>query len=324
MANAAAAPIRRHHHITLCSGGAQEDYDFHTQVLSLKSVKKTALYDGDVPIYHLYYGNDLGEESTLVTTFPMRQSGRKARRGTGQIRTLSLSVPVSSLGFWHKRLADHGFAVREQSRFGEKALGFSHPCGLDYELVGIADDNRKPYSNGAVPSELAIRGTHGIVVSVREHETSSEFMTLAWSGKRIAEDGRFVRYVFGDDTAGPFSGRIVDFMLEPELPQASWTYGEGVVHHCAFQVDDYAAQDTVKFRLEGLGFTDTSERKDRGYFDSIYVRTPAGALFEATVSKPGGMTVDEKVDQLGASFQVPPPFRHRTAELMAYLEPLKY
>ena len=96
---ATAAPIRRHHHITLCSGGAQEDYDFHTKVLSLKSVKKTALYDGVVPIYHLYYGNDLGEESKLVTTFPMRQSGRKGRRGTGQIRILSLSVPQSALGF---------------------------------------------------------------------------------------------------------------------------------------------------------------------------------------------------------------------------------
>src|ERR1043165_3362194 len=93
---ATSAPIRRHHHITLCSGGAQEDYDFHTKVLSLKSVKKTALYDGDVPIYHLYYGNDLGEESTLVTTFPMRQSGRKARKGTGQIRSLSLSVPTTA------------------------------------------------------------------------------------------------------------------------------------------------------------------------------------------------------------------------------------
>ena len=44
--------IRRHqHHITLCVGTAQDDYDFHTKVLGLKSVKKTALYDGDVPIY---------------------------------------------------------------------------------------------------------------------------------------------------------------------------------------------------------------------------------------------------------------------------------
>jgi glyoxalase family protein len=324
MANA--APIRRHHHITLCSGGAQEDYDFHTKVLSLKSVKKTALYDGDVPIYHFYYGNDLGEESTLITTFPMRQSGRKARRGTGQIRTLSLSVPVSALTFWARRLAAHGIATREASRFGERALQFQHPCGLDYEMVGIADDDRKPYSNGEVPSELAIRGTHAIVVSVREHETSNEFMTEGWSARRIAEDGRFVRYVFGDGEGdqATHTGKIVDFALEPELPQASWTYGEGVVHHCAFQVDDYTAQDQVKFRLEGMGFTDTSERKDRGYFESIYVRTPAGALFEATVSKPEGMTIDEKIDQLGTSFQIPPPFRHRTKELLEYLEPLRY
>jgi catechol 2,3-dioxygenase-like lactoylglutathione lyase family enzyme len=314
------AQIRRHHHITLCSGGAQEDYDFHTKVLSLKSVKKTALYDGTVPIYHLYYGNDLGEESTLVTTFPMRQSGRKGRRGTGQIRTLSLSVPQSSLGFWAKRLATHGFEVREASRFGERALQFQHPCGLDYELVGIADDNRKPYSNGEVPSELAIRGTHGIVVSVREHETSNEFMTQGWTARRTLEDGRFVRYVFGEGA----SGQIVDFMLEPELPQATWTFGEGVVHHCAFQVDDYAAQDQVKGSLEALGFTDTSERKDRGYFDSIYVRTPAGAMFEATVSKPGGMTVDEPFDKLGTSFQVPPVFADRAKEIMAFLEPLRY
>jgi glyoxalase family protein len=75
--------IQRHHHITLCVGGAQEDYDFHTLVLGLKSVKKTALYDGDVPIYHLYYGNDTGAESTLVTTFPMHQSGAAA----GGVRT---------------------------------------------------------------------------------------------------------------------------------------------------------------------------------------------------------------------------------------------
>src|SRR4030095_8316998 len=89
--------ILKHHHITLNVGTAQEDYDFHTKVLGLKSVKKTALYDGDEPIYHLYYGNDLGDEGTLITCFPMRQSGRKGRPGTGQIKTLALSIPRSSL-----------------------------------------------------------------------------------------------------------------------------------------------------------------------------------------------------------------------------------
>src|SRR5262245_50735578 len=183
------APIRRHHHITLCSGGAQEDYDFHTKVLSLKSVKKTALYDGDVPIYHLYYGNDLGEESTLVTSFPMRQSGRVGRRGTGQVSTLALSVPESALGFWKKRLSDAGFAVREGERFGERAVHFAHPCGIPYALVAVADDDRRPYSNGEVPAELAIRGTHGVTVSAAELESSAEFLSVGWSARETARDG---------------------------------------------------------------------------------------------------------------------------------------
>ena len=45
------------HHLTFCVGGAQEDYDFHVRTLGLKSVKKTVLFDGEIPIYHLYYAN---------------------------------------------------------------------------------------------------------------------------------------------------------------------------------------------------------------------------------------------------------------------------
>src|ERR1700674_643117 len=112
--------IQRHHHITLCVGGAQEDYDFHTKVLGLKSVKKTALYDGDVPIYHLYYGNDTGRESTLVTSFPMRQSGRVGRRGTNQTKVLMLSIPNTALGYWRSRLGAHGIEVAEREVLGEK------------------------------------------------------------------------------------------------------------------------------------------------------------------------------------------------------------
>jgi catechol 2,3-dioxygenase-like lactoylglutathione lyase family enzyme len=44
--------ILKNHHITLSVGTAQEDYDFHTKVLGLKSVKKTAAYDGNEPIYY--------------------------------------------------------------------------------------------------------------------------------------------------------------------------------------------------------------------------------------------------------------------------------
>lgn len=315
--------IQRHHHITLCTGTAQEDYDFHTKILSLKSVKKTALYDGVVPIYHLYYGNDAGEESTLVTSFPMRQSGRKGRQGSGQTRALALSVPVSSLSFWRDRLKNHGVAFKDQERFGEKLLAFKHPCGIDYELIGIKDDARKPYSNGEVPAELGIRGTHTITVSVRDLESSDEFMTQGWSGKKVATDGKYVRYALGDADKPGGSGALVDFAVEPDLPPASWTFGEGIVHHTAFQVDDLAAQDAVKDHLVALGFTDTSDRKDRGYFDSVYVRTPGGAMFEATVSKSTGFLIDETYELLGKGFQVPPVFASRREEILAFLEPLK-
>jgi glyoxalase family protein len=312
--------IRRHHHLTLSVGGAQEDYDFHTKVLGLKSVKKTALYDGDEPILHLYYGNDTGDVGTLITCFPMRHSGRKARKGSGQICTVELSVPEGSLEFWQGHLRQHGFQVRAQERFGEMLLAFQHPCGIEYELVAARNDSRQPYSTGVVPKEFGIRGTHGIVVSVRDGENSDEFMQVGWNGCKRATDGNYVRY----DVGAGGSGAIVDFRIEPNVRAGSWTYGEGVPHHVAFEVADHDAQSKVKFHLEGIGFTDVSEMKDRGYFDSVYVRTPGGALFEATVSKPQGFLVDEPYEMLGTSMQIPPFFANRRQELLEKIEPLNY
>jgi glyoxalase family protein len=312
--------INRHHHLTLSVGGAQEDYDFHTKVLGLKSVKKTALYDGDEPILHLYYGNDTGDVSRLITCFPMRHSGRKARKGSGQICTVCLSVAPESLGFWEKHLGGRGFNVATRERFGERLLAFNHPCGIEYELIGARQDSRAPYSNGAVPAEHGIRGTHGVAVSIRDASNSDEFMQTGWNGKKRAADGPFIRYEVGQGG----SGTIVDFRVEPDVPQGSWAYGEGVPHHVAFEVDDHEVQTKVKFHLEGLGFTDVSEMKDRGYFDSIYVRTPGGALFEATVSKPEGFLVDETYERLGTAMQIPPFFANRRQELLDKIEHLNY
>ena len=82
--------IRGSHHLTFSVGPAQEDYDFHTGLLGLRSIKKTALYDGSTPIYHLYYGNAHGDAGTILTSFPFRQAGdRKSTR-------LNSSHPVLS------------------------------------------------------------------------------------------------------------------------------------------------------------------------------------------------------------------------------------
>ena len=98
----------------------------------------------------------------------------------------------------------------------------------------------------------------------------------------------------------------------------------GIVHHCAFQVADRSVQDRVKANLEGLGFTDTSERKDRGYFESIYVRTPSGAMFEATVSKPDAFLIDEPYEKMGQTVQLAPQFESQRAVILESLEALNY
>ena len=165
-----------------------------------------------------------------------------------------------------------------------------------------------------------MHGTHGITVSVRDLDLSADFMAAGWSGHLTQEEPDRARFEVG---AGG-TGRIVDFVVEPHLDQAGWMYGEGIIHHTAFQVADYDTQTTVKSHLEGIGFTDVSERKDRGYFESIYVRTPGGALFEATVSKPEGFLIDEPYEELGRTFQVPPQFAGQRDFLISYLEPLQY
>ena len=121
--------VRGTHHLTFCVGGAQEDYDFHVRLLGLKSVKKTVLFDGEIPIYHLYYGNRLGDASTLLTAFPYRQAGWMGRRGTNQLKTLLLSVPVDAVGFWSDRLGDAGVEHERTELFGTERLSFEHPCG---------------------------------------------------------------------------------------------------------------------------------------------------------------------------------------------------
>ena len=106
------------HHVTLSVGGAQEDVDFHTRVLGLRFIKKTVLYDGSTPVYHLYYSNAAGDPSSVVTTFPWAQHGIYGSRGTNQAREVMLSVPVDSLEYWSRRLTEHGVDNVRTDAFG--------------------------------------------------------------------------------------------------------------------------------------------------------------------------------------------------------------
>jgi glyoxalase family protein len=311
--------IGGNHHLTFCVGPAQEDYDFHTQTLGMRSIKKTALYDGAVPVYHLYYGNGEGDPGTILTSFPFRQQGVMGRRGTNQISRMNLSVPAESLGFWAGRLKDAGIESEQVELFGLERLHFAHPCGLPYALVADGDgDPARSWEKGGVSAENAILGTHGITLSVAYPDEMIHYLTEGVGAKSDGTAGPIERFQIGDGR-----GRWIELLHEPDLPPATWFFGEGTVHHAAYDIGDADSQLRLKGWLEGLGYTDCSEVKDRGYFMSVYNRTPSGALFEYAWSKPESWAIDEDPDHLGESFQIPPPFAHRTDEILEYLEPIQ-
>ena len=311
--------IHGNHHLTFCVGGAQEDYDFHTRTLGLRSIKKTALYDGEVPIYHLYYGNAEGDAGTILTSFPMRQQGIRGRLGTNQISRLNLSVPVESLGFWAQRLADHGIASVVADGYGHARLHFTHPCGIPYGLVADGDgDPARSWERGGVPAANAILGTHGIAVNVADPQEMVRYLEKGLGASAAGSEGPSSRFELGSTGRG----RHVEIVEDPQGPPGTWFFGEGTVHHCAWDIGDAEAQMALKGWLEGLGYTDCTESKDRGYFLSVYNRTPGGALFEYAWSKPELWTIDEDAAHLGESFQIPPPFLHQKDYILGYLEPI--
>jgi glyoxalase family protein len=313
--------VRGTHHLTFCVGGAQEDYDFHVRLLGLKSVKKTVLFDGEIPIYHLYYGNGAGDASTLLTAFPYRQAGWMGKRGTNQAKSMNLSVPVDSIGFWADRFGDAVVEHERIERFGTERLAFRHPCGIEYTLVGDPEpDTREPYDGGVgVDAAHAIRGAYGTTTSVREQGPMDFFIRNGMNGEPLPDEGEHHQYRIG--TAEGF-GRMLELVEEPDLHQGTWHFGEGTIHHQAFDVISAENQETVKDYIVGLGFTDVSEPKDRGYFFSMYCRSPGGLLVEFAYPAPQGFLIDETADELGTHMCIPPHWEHRRAEI-AQLEPIE-
>ena len=306
------------HHLTFCVGGAQEDYDFHVRTLGLKSVKKTVLFDGEIPIYHLYYANRVGDASTILTSFPYRQAGWMGKRGTNQAKSINVAVPAASIGYWADRLKGAGIEATQVERFGTERLEFAHPCGIPYQIVGeTGDDEREPYAGGDVPSEHAIRGAWGTTTSVREPEPMDHFLREAFNAEHLRSEGAHHQYRL----TGSGHGQILELVEEPDLPQGTWHFGEGTIHHHAFDVGTSENQLRVKDYIVGLGYTDVSDVKDRGYFFSVYLRTPGGALFELAYSTPQGFTIDEPEDELGTHMCIPPHWEDRRPEI-EQLEPI--
>ena len=306
------------HHITLCPGGAQQDLDFFTRVLAQRLVKQTVLMDGNIPIYHFYYGNADADVGSIATCFPY--SRKPGRAGSGQLSCTSYTVPAGSISFWKEHFDRHtADNSGVQERFGTKYLRARHPAGLLFEVIEERTDMRSPWTTTQVSRDVATRGFFGAVLSVRDPREQESFFIDALGFHKVGVDGPYHRF----EVPGSGPGRIVDLCVEPERTPGSWGFGAGTAHHIAFNVETDDALVKQKAVYEELGYTDASEIKDRFYFHSMYVRSPGGILVECTANVPGGFYKDEAPDDLGTKLLLPPWFEDQREAIVSQLEPIR-
>ncbi len=305
------------HHITVCSGRAQDDIDFFTQALGQRLIKQTILFDGRYAHYHLYYANATIDPGTVMTSFPY--SRVQGRPGSGQVYATAYSVAKGSIGFWKDHLDHHNVMhAGIQERFGQKYITMEHPSGLKFEVIEDPAEKRKGWNAGDIAASEAARGFNSTTFSCREIGEEESFLVDAVGFRKTGVDGDYHRFEIGP--GGP--GSTILLKHEPQRAQGSWTFGAGTVHHVALNVPDDAALEQQKAYYEEIGYTDCSEIKDRNYFHSIYTRSPAGVLLECAATAVGAFAKDEAFSELGQHLLLPPWFEHRRAEIVGMLEPI--
>lgn len=303
------------HHITAIATDAQRNYDFYTKVLGLRLVKKTVNFD-DPGTYHFYYGDAVGSPGTILTFFPW-EGIRKGRVGTGIASEIGYAVPKGSLSFWTERFSTEKIKQGPVGeRFGEQYLPLEDGDGLLLQLIEAGEtDDRTPWTTAGVGADVAIKGFHNVVLTVRNLAPTAKVLTDVLGYRLVQQDGN--RYRFVTDAIATANG--VDIVEEPTGHQA--INAGGTNHHIAFRVqnDEVLMLFRQKILEAGLHIT---EKIDRNYFYSLYFREPGGILFELATDNPGFVT-DEPFEELGTHLMLPPQYEGKRQQIESILPLLR-
>jgi len=285
------------HHITVMASDPQANYDFYTQTLGMRFIKKTVNFDAP-DVYHLYYADEVGTPGTVLTFFPYPNS-RRGKRGTGEINTISFSVPFGSLNFWVNRFAELAIPFDgPKSKFDYEYISLLDPGGMKIEIVADKNaDSIMGWYNGEIPAEHSIRKFFGSTFYLSDSKSTEELLTGIMGAEFISAEGKIKRYSLGKADSLCF----VDIIEDAKAPRAIG--GAGSVHHIAWRTANDEEQLNWRKRILEHGFYPT-EVVDRNYFHSIYFREPGGLLFEIATDQPGFM-VDESFENLGTELKLP-------------------
>jgi glyoxylase I family protein len=151
------------------------------------------------------------------------------------------------------------------------------------------------------PRRLQLRGLHHITLICSSIDRATAFYRDVLGLRLVKQtvnhdDPSAKHFYFGDAVGSP--GTVITCMEYPQMEEG--VVGRGSTHHFAFTVETAEELDGWKHYLEsrGVGCTD---RLDRTWFSSIYLRDPDGHVIEIATRGPG-FTLDEPPDQLGTRF----------------------
>jgi glyoxalase family protein len=285
------------HHITAIAGNAKRNYDFYTNVLGLRLVKKTVNFD-DPETYHLYYGDREGTPGSILTFFPW-EGIAMGRRGTRQATEIGYSVPENSLDFWLKRFEKHNVTYNKISeKFGEPYLTVLDPDGLKLELIASkTPDNRLPWETEEIKAENATKGFYNVTITTDKMQPTADILIGVFGYRLLEQHVNRFRFI----TDNIEHAAIID-LVEVQGEKVGHVAG-GSVHHVAFRVKNEAVLMEYREKIAAMGLNIT-DKIDRNYFYSLYLREPGGVLFELATDNPG-FAVDEPVEELGTHLMLP-------------------
>jgi glyoxalase family protein len=311
-------PLKGVHHVTAITSSAEKVYDFFTNVLGMRLVKKTVNQD-DIQTYHLFFADDRGSAGTDMTFFDF-PGMTKGVHGKNEISKTSFRVPNdAALAYWIKRFDNFKVAhtgVEEQ--FGKKTISFIDFDDQQYQLIsdelnkGVASGT--PWQKGPVPLEHAITGLGPVFVRISNFEALKAMLLSALKFKETAQEGAF--HLFETGEGGNGASVIVE--QNSEMPEAR--QGFGTVHHAAFRVEDTDELNEWidwlnQIRLPNSGFV------DRFFFQSLYARVAPQILFEFATDGPGFIG-DEPYETLGEKLSLPPFLEPQRAAIEKMVRPI--
>jgi glyoxalase family protein len=300
------------HHVTAITSSAEKIYDFFTNILSMRLVKKTVNQD-DIQTYHLFFADDEGNAGTDMTFFDFNGAAQ-AKKGTNEIAKTSFRVPDNrALLYWKKRFEKYNVKHAEiKELFGIQSLEFEDFDGQEYVLFSDENDQGVkpgiPWKNGPVPEVFGIRGLGPIFFRVDKMNLIEHVLIDYLNFKKTDEEALYTRYQSG--LGG--NGASVIVIEDKEHPQAIQGYGG--VHHVAFRVNDKKdIYDWIQ-HLNQIRAPHSGE-VDRFYFTSLYTRLYPGLLFEFATEGPGFIDDEESYETLGEQLALPPKFRNKREQI---------